>query len=197
MTEIDRNEQNPILVATDFSEDSKAALIWASHFAESNGAPLVVLHVVHDMAAHPGFYKSSKSVSMEPMLDVAEDMMDDYLAELKAENPGLGPLDTVDVQLVRGLPATRIIEVAGLLNPCLLAIGSRGLNCPSHRKLGSVAERVLELSEIPTLVIKSDKHGVLKKKEIKWLKKKQKKDHKRLKDMLGLTKKSEKTGFNE
>ena len=57
------NVDAPILVATDFSEDSKAALLWACKLAECTGAPLILLHVVHDLASNPGSIYPEKSRS--------------------------------------------------------------------------------------------------------------------------------------
>ena len=187
MTESITSAVNPILVAIDFSEDSRAALVWACKFAEYTDAPLVVLHVVHDLASQPGFYLTKKTDPLQTMQDVAETMMNDFLSQLKAEYPEPGPLHTAAVRLVPGLPPTRIIEVAGLLKADLISIGGRGVDCPPNSKLGSVAERVVELSRIPVVVVKSEKHGVLSKKQLKRLEKRQKKDRKRLKGLLGLT----------
>ena len=49
-----------VLVAIDFSEDSKAALLWACDFAECSSVPLILLHVVHDLASNPGFLPPGK-----------------------------------------------------------------------------------------------------------------------------------------
>jgi nucleotide-binding universal stress UspA family protein len=177
---------SPILAAIDFSEDSKAALVWACKYAECIGAPLVLLHVVHDLAAHPGFYQQKKTGHMQPMQEVAESMMDEFLATFRAEHPGLRSVDTANLQFVPGLPPSRIIEVAGLLKARLIAIGSRGITCMPHKLLGSDAERVVELAVIPVVVVKSEAHGTLGKKEQKRRDKKQKKDRKKLKDLLGI-----------
>lgn len=180
-----------VLVAIDFSEDSKAALLWACDFAECNSVPLILLHVVHDLASHPGFYHPEKSDHLESMQDVAESMMAEFLARLKTDHPELCAIDEADLRFIPGLPPTRIVEVAGLLNSRLIVIGSRGLTGPAHKQLGSVAHRVVELSAIPVVVIKSETHGVLKKKERKRLEKRQKKDRKKLKDLLGISHKPE------
>ena len=180
-----------VLVAIDFSEDSKAALLWACDFAECNSVPLILLHVVHDLASHPGFYHPEKSDHLESMQDVAESMMAEFLARLKTDHPELCSIDEADLRFIPGLPPTRIVEVARLLNSRLIVIGSRGLTGPAHKQLGSVAHRVVELSVIPVVVIKSETHGVLKKKERKRLEKRKKKDRKKLKDLLGISHKSE------
>ena len=184
-------QEQRVLVAIDFSEDSKAALLWACNFAECSSAPLILLHVVHDLASNPGFYHPEKSDHLESMQDVAESMMAEFLARLKIEHPELCSIDEADLRFVPGLPPTRIVEVAGLLNSRLIVIGGRGLTSPPDKRLGSVAQRVVDLSMIPVVVIKSEAHGVLKKKERKRLEKRQKKDWKKLKDLLGISNKSE------
>jgi nucleotide-binding universal stress UspA family protein len=188
----------PILVAIDFSEDSKAALIWACRFAACTGAPLTALHVVHDMASRPGFYHPEKTERLEPMQDVAESMMDDFLAQVQTEHPELKTLQALDLQFVPGLPPTRIVEVATLLKAQIIAMGSRGVTALPHRLLGAVAERVAELATIPVVVVKSETHGKLDKKDKKRAEKQRKKDRKKLKDILGLKNKNDvKDDMNE
>ena len=186
--------QNPILVAIDFSEDSKAALIWACELAECSNAPLVLLHVVHDLASHPGYYRAKTPGSLQPMQEVAESMMDEFLTQLRSEHPGLKQLDGADLQLIPGLPPSRIVEVAVLLKARMIAMGSRGITSLPHKMLGTTAERVAELSEIPVLLIKSETHGVLGKKDQKRKEKRIKKDRKRLRDLLGIKPKAVKEG---
>lgn len=183
---------SPVLVAIDFSEDSKAALIWACHFAHCSGAPITVLHVVHDMASQPGFYHPKKTDRLEPMQDVAESMMVEFLEQLRAEHPELSKLETLDLQFVPGLPPSRIVEVAGLLKAQLIALGSRGITSLPHKLLGAVAERVAELSTIPVVVVKSETHGEMGKKEKKRVQKQIKKDRKKLKEILGIKSKEDK-----
>ena len=93
-------QEQRILVAIDFSEDSKAALAWACNFAACSSAPLILLHVVHDLASHPGFYHPEKSNHLEPMQDVAESMMAEFLAQLKTEHPELCSIDEADLRLI-------------------------------------------------------------------------------------------------
>lgn len=166
-----------------------AALKWACQLAETTGSPLVILHVVHDMASNPGFYHQESTNGLQPMQEVAESMMDEFLLRLRSECPELQILDKADLQFVPGLPPTRIVEVSSLLQASLIAIGSRGVTCLPHRLLGATAERVAELSNIPVVVIKSDSHGVLNKKELKRKDKRLKKDRKRLKHLLGIASK--------
>ena len=176
----------PVLVATDFSEDSKAALIWACKFTACNKAPLILLHVVHDPVSSPGFYRKTKEDQMVPMQTVAETMMADFLDRLRSEQPELMNEIDMDLRLVPGLPPSRIVEVASLLDAGLIVVGSRGITGLPHKLLGSTAERVVELSPVPVVVVKSGEHGKADKKVRKQKKKKLKKDRKKLKTLLGL-----------
>jgi nucleotide-binding universal stress UspA family protein len=178
---------SPIIACIDFSEDSRAALIWACRMADNSGGTLILLHIVHDLASHPGFYHPEKSDHLEPMQDVAQSMMDDFLEQMRSGHPGLASLATAGIRLVPGLPATRIVEIAGLLNASLLVMGAHGMASHSHRRLGSVVERVAELSKIPVVIVRSDSAGAMSKKELKKREKRQKKDHKMLKKLLGLS----------
>ena len=169
----------PILVAIDFSEDSRAAVLWACEFAHCIGTRLILLHVIHDPASSPGFYHSESPGEMQPLEDVAGAMMNDFLADMRTKHSDLDALQSADTRLVAGLPPGRIVEAAGLLKAKLIVIGSRGMTGLDHMLLGSVAERVVELAPGPVVVVKSEHGGKKTKKE-----KKRKKDKKRLKDKL-------------
>jgi nucleotide-binding universal stress UspA family protein len=158
----DPNEEiapGPVLVGIDFSEDSKAALVWAARYAKLAGLALAVLHVVHDPAERPGFYSKKKESQIRPMSDVAKEMLDEFMAKMAAEHPDLPQLAQADTQLVRGLPPGRIVEVAEEIGAQLIVVGSRGRTALQSILLGSVAERVVQLSGVPTVVIKASQHG--------------------------------------
>ena len=150
----DEGGQGPILVAVDFSEDSREAVLWASHEAMHLGARLIILHVVHDPAASPGFYKRMDEDWLRPMDEAAREMMDTFLAEMRASHPSLSVLLNVEIRFVTGLPAGRIVEVAKEEDATLIVIGSCGRTGLPHILLGSVAERVVQLAPMPTVVVK-------------------------------------------
>jgi nucleotide-binding universal stress UspA family protein len=144
----------PILVATDFSPDSEAALLWACEFAACVDAPVLVLHVVHDPAEASGFYRSEEGEALEPIMDVAERLMLTFLSGMRDANPGVAPLQSATTELVAGLPPGRIVEVAEREGAQLIVIGSRGLTGLSHILVGSVAERVAQLAPMPVVIVK-------------------------------------------
>lgn len=144
----------PILVAIDFSQDSRAALVWASNYAHLNGADLLILHVAHDPAASPGFYRQMGDDWLRPMIEMAGEMMSEFLTTMKQACPNLSPLQTATARLVSGLPAGRIVEVAEQVGAPLIVVGSRGRTGLPHILLGSVAERVAQTATAPVVIVK-------------------------------------------
>jgi len=90
------------------------------------------------------------------MQQVAEEMMGEFLASIKNANPDMPAVQTARIEFISGLPPSRIIEMAGMLDAGIIVIGNRGLTGLPHLLLGSVAERVVELSTIPVVVVKAD-----------------------------------------
>jgi nucleotide-binding universal stress UspA family protein len=60
--------------------------------------------------------------------------------------------------LVKGLPTTRILEVAESKNAIMIVMGSKGRGGIKRLLLGSVAERVVQLSPLPVTVAKINKN---------------------------------------
>jgi len=145
----------PVLVAVDFTADSTAALIWACGYASSVGVGVVVLHVVHDPEDAPGYYRKGEEDLLRPMEDVAVEMIDQFLEQVAKKRPDLDALEGAEKILVKGIPATRILEVAETKGASLIVMGSRGRTGLPHLLLGSKAERVVQMSPIPVTIVKA------------------------------------------
>jgi nucleotide-binding universal stress UspA family protein len=144
-----------ILCAVDFSADSEAALLWAGRQAEREGARLVVLHVVHDPASSPGFYRKPAGDWLRPMEEVAEEMFGEFVTSVQARHPEAAGLERIETRLVTGLPSGRVAEVAREVGADLIVVGSRGRTGLPHVMLGSVAERVVQIAQAPVTVVKA------------------------------------------
>lgn len=162
MTESGRNyldvitsRSRPTVVAVDFSGDSRAALAWACAFSDCAGGDLVVLHVVHDPAGQPGYYRENRDKALQTQEQAAAVMLDDFLASVKRDYPELTRLETAEKILLSGLPPGRIVEASERLNAKLIVIGSRGMTGLPHLMQGSVSERVVVLAGRPVVVVKS------------------------------------------
>jgi nucleotide-binding universal stress UspA family protein len=152
-------ENGLLLVPVDFSADSQAALQMALTLAGRLNARVLLLHVVHDPSNRPGFYKSvtAGSTVMITMEEAAREMMDTFLAENGVDAYAAAHNISVNVMLVQGLPVTQILKVAKREGATMIVMGSRGLTGFSRFLLGSKAERVVQLSPIPVLVVKEPK----------------------------------------
>jgi nucleotide-binding universal stress UspA family protein len=145
----------PVLCAVDFSKDSRAALLWAARYAEREDARLVVLHVVHDPASSPGFYREPEAGWLRPMEEVAKEMFDEFLHDVREQNPKEVGLGRIETMLRAGLPAGRIAEAADEIGAGLVVVGSRGRTGLPHILLGSVAQRVAQIAAAPVTVVKA------------------------------------------
>jgi PiT family inorganic phosphate transporter len=145
----------PVLCAVDFSADSEAALLWAAAQAQRSGAPLAVLHVVHDPASSPGFYRKPDEGWLRPMEEVAGEMFTEFMEGMRARHPEAAGLAGAERILVDGLPSGRICEIADRIGAGQVVVGSRGRTGLPHVMLGSVAERVAQVCAVPVTVVKA------------------------------------------
>jgi nucleotide-binding universal stress UspA family protein len=147
----------PILVPVDFSDCSRYALVYAATLVKETGNTLLVLHVVHDAPDAPGSYhRVDENHPSRPMIDIATDMLDGLLAELRREYPGLAALETARTLLVHGLPGKRIIEIARHEHPAMILMGTHGRSGFAHFLQGSVAEYVSKHAGVPVTTVRED-----------------------------------------
>jgi nucleotide-binding universal stress UspA family protein len=138
-----------ILVATDFSVASGAALEFARTLANRLGASLHLLHVLEDpyitgaFAADiyapppPGLRESwlhSAETTMATLLTDADKTAFDYTTDV-----AFGPI------------AHTIVERASQIGADLIVMGTHGRGGVAHLLMGSVAERVVRTAGCPVL----------------------------------------------
>ena len=152
---ISSTQQGQILVATDFSEHSSYAVRWALDLADSLRSSILLLHVVHDRAEGPGYYRHDKKDAMRPMEDVAERMLQKFIEDIGRENSHFESFKNLNTEIVTGLPVPKIIEVAERINARMIVMGSQGLTGLAHLLIGSKAEQVVRISKIPVTIVKS------------------------------------------
>jgi universal stress protein A len=148
-----------LLVPVDFSDCSKAALLYACRLVEGTRTPLLLLHVIHDDIRRPGVYRSpDRHIVARPITDIAAAMVEDMLTELRNQEPDLKALQAVESILVRGLPGRRIIEVAEREQAAMIIMGTHGRNGFAHLLQGSVAEYVAKYARSPVMTLKDDSY---------------------------------------
>lgn len=129
----------------------------ACELASATGADLLALHVIHDPGSMPGYY--TKALLKKPLLGRIEDsaaaMLEEFLDRMGKADAKNGNCRKIESILVRGLPATRIVEVAQQREVKMIIMGSRGHSGMKRLMVGSVAEHVVRLSPIPVTVVKN------------------------------------------
>lgn len=149
--------RRPILVPVDFSACSRSALVHAALRAEGTRTPLLVLHVVHDLPGNPGLYRQPDgNHPSKPMIDIAGEMLDEMLTELRGEHPALQALQTARTRLIQGLPGKRIIEVAIHEQATMIVMGTHGRKGIAHLLHGSVAEYVAKHACVPVTTVREN-----------------------------------------
>jgi nucleotide-binding universal stress UspA family protein len=142
-----------ILVAIDGSETSTLALTHAYELAKSLKARLCILHVYYET---PPF--DSDLIVIENYQQIVEENASLILTKASELVPKKGLI--VDTQLVAISDASiriseKIIGVAKFWLADLLVIGTHGRRGFNRLFLGSVAEEVIKISDIPILLIRS------------------------------------------
>ena len=145
----------PILVAVDFSPESEAALLWACAHAERVGAPIEVLHVIHDPVEAPGKYRPDDRDPLEPMAEVAEHKLAEFLAGVRTRHPETSGLAVARAICRPGLPPGTIVDLARESGARHLVVGSRDRNGLARAVLGSTSEHVARHATVPVTIVKA------------------------------------------
>ena len=136
-----------LLLAVDGSDHTKRMLAWLAEHADIFGnAELTALTVVPPLPAH-----------VTRHLDHA--LVEAYYAERAAEvldpvaDAGRRHGWRLETRSVTGRPADGIAEAAARSGCDLLLLGSHGHSPTTSLLLGSVAQRVLAICKLPTLIV--------------------------------------------
>jgi universal stress protein A len=145
-----------ILVATDFSLDSDAALAYALALAKTIPASLHVLHVVENPLA-AGVWSSEVYTSEIAGLQI--NLVRDAKKQL---SQGVRALDHPGVKITTevrtGRAAPTIVQCARERESDLIVVGSHGRTGLAHLTMGSVAEHVVRHAPCPVLVVRPVEH---------------------------------------
>jgi nucleotide-binding universal stress UspA family protein len=143
---------NRILVPTDFSPPSDAALEYARILASKFGSTLRILHVVDDPSASSDFVSDGFAPSTEEIQDALAAHARKRLEHLMTSVDRLRFHAYVDA--VVGTPAAAIIDYAGSTGTSLIVMGTHGRTGMAHLLMGSVAEQVVRTAPCPVLTVR-------------------------------------------
>ncbi|MDD1767491.1 MAG: universal stress protein [Methanomassiliicoccales archaeon] len=138
-----------ILIPTDGSEYTKAAIGKGLELAKLMGAEVTALYVV-DQTSFINFPMDSTIVSVYSLL---EKEGKDAVEYVKVEGAKTGV--KVDAIVEEGSPVRKIVEASRAHD--LIVMGTLGRTGMSKILLGSVAERVVRYAHCPVLVVRATK----------------------------------------
>ena len=142
-----------ILVPTDFSAASDAALTYARSLARQFGASINLVHVFEDPFTSGAFIGDGTVTMPLDLRESLERLATEQLAARHAEHLGVLPLSSTD--LLTGPTAKRIVEHAEKTRADLIVMGTHGRSGLSHLLLGSVAEKVVRDAPCSVLTVRA------------------------------------------
>jgi len=134
-----------LLVATDGSEAADAAVEHAVELALATGATLHVVHVV-DLSIVFGDY--DRKTILDQLEEPGRAAVDRAVA--RAESAGVL---TVETAIRRGVPHRELLGYVADHGVDCIVMGTRGRTGLERSLLGSVAERVIRLSDVPVVTL--------------------------------------------
>jgi nucleotide-binding universal stress UspA family protein len=144
-----------ILVPTDFSECSEAAVRHGLELARTFDATVHLLHVVEDpntMAWSQGFPLS--------VVEILEHFQEESRTRLLASVPESDRARVV-VSCPIAAPVAEILRYAQDESIDLIVMGTHGRGFVAHALIGSVAERVVRRAPCPVLTVRQPQHSFL------------------------------------
>lgn len=145
------NQFKKVLIPTDGSENTRAAIAQGLELAKLMGAEVTALYVV-DQTSFVNFPMDSTVVSIYSLLEKEGKDAIDYVVN---EGAKLGVKVTPKIE--EGSPAKKIVDEAK--DHDLVVMGTLGRTGISKLLLGSVAERVVRFAPCPVLVVRAEPVG--------------------------------------
>jgi len=140
-----------ILAPTDISELSRAGVRRALEMAKSDGAEVIVYHVVrHPILFHDEF-PSADLPLIDDIIEERKKLLEDYMKRHFADlTPGL----KVSMIVEMGIHYRAILDKAHRENVDLIVMSTHGRTGLTHILIGSVTERVVREALCPVLSIR-------------------------------------------
>lgn len=139
-----------VLVATDFTKASAAALAYGRELARTFGAKLHVLHIAENIVTRYVF-EGAMAVPMDVQIEYEKSSLERVESVLREDDRReLGAMAAVRVS---NTPADAIVEYATEAGADVIVVGTHGRKALAHFVLGSVAERVVRTAPCPVLTV--------------------------------------------
>ena len=136
-----------VLIGYDGSPQSKKALEYGIDFAMHAGAELTIVTV---------FSKVPSYIGSPQYEDVMGRIADEArrAAEMAAEQARACNVEKVNVEVLEGSPAERLLALAEARGCDCIVVGSRGRGEMAGLLLGSVSDRLAHHARVPVLIVR-------------------------------------------
>jgi nucleotide-binding universal stress UspA family protein len=138
-----------IMAAIDLSALSSVVMDYANSMALAWQAQLLAVHVVHDLAYFTGVY-----ISDTPLPELQQRLETEAQERLQALCQSI--LDdrvTYEVVIVTGRPIVELHRLVREQQVDCLVMGTHSTDKPEHQLFGSTAERLIQQSACPILMV--------------------------------------------
>ncbi len=142
-----------ILVPSDFSVCSDAALRYGLELARKFNASVHLLHVIQDPATQPW---AAEGFAV-PLLEVVDQWQKDALERLRTSMPAEDRARVI-VECRIASPYPEILRYAAEHDIDLIVMGTHGRGGVTHMLLGSIAEKVIRRAPCPVLTVRHPQH---------------------------------------
>lgn len=132
-----------IIVATDFSENAQHALKWAIALGQQHAARIVLVHAIEPAGAGLEAIDGSLLEASRSRLSESESTI--QRAKLQSAS-----------EIRRGRPWKVVAEVAARQAADLIVMGTRGRTGYKRVLLGSAADRLIRMAQVPVIVVHPD-----------------------------------------
>lgn len=139
-----------LLVATDFSENSKAAVRLGAFLAQQLGSEMVLLHVV-DLGAGDNAWRilvqTPEEVEQQSVVEAGE-KLENFIDETLDERP-----EDLEFRVLLGNPIDELLDHAEKYTDPVFIAGTRGASRMKEIFLGNTSRRLVRRSEFPMILV--------------------------------------------
>ena len=143
-----------ILVATDASDASARAVIYAAKLSVLHESELLILNVIRDMQLPE---ELRLDPNFESFYNTRDELMREAAARILKEARQLAQKEgakAVQTAIGSGDPATSVAGFARRRNVDMIVVGTRGHSKVKASSMGSVSRKLLNLTEVNCLVVR-------------------------------------------
>ncbi|NVK40196.1 MAG: universal stress protein [Oceanospirillaceae bacterium] len=151
-----------ILYASDLGENSRPAFRMAVELASRHGAKVTFLHVIEAMSAsteavietyfEPSVLEEMRRTGTEQLKNQMVGRIESFWTEEVPEGFEF-PQGKPEVLIEKGNVEEKILEIAHKIDANIIVMGTRTHSALSKMFLGSSAQRVMQHSDVPVLVV--------------------------------------------